>query len=409
MSTKINVKRPGTGLVKLEVAHNGTAPIRSNLRSSLFGTTGESQRHIVEVRELAASVSHSCLTVPTVPHVFFRIFGRHANTQVRVAGAFNDVGHHLGERVHVPASQNNAGIVGITEAEFEMLVPHVYSIRDLLWIMQKKISRVNAILVANGWLSALGGLGADVDGVVDGGVGSLTYGVDAIILPTDPVPVPNIPDARTIELLFDASGNLYFDGSTAFWNSFGIWCSPYFQHLTGFPELVVRTLNIFGEAGSVQADAFVAPALNTTDAFITGTENLYTKFEERESILITSDIPLPPERTFPGDKLRYVFGHFDLKGVHNHTGGRTVTNGLITNSWYIQGTNVVGMQLMDSPKETGYASLVLPTILPSINVRALLRRKIWNFETNEHTVQEIPLLTSDIDQLILRMNFTLQM
>ena len=109
MSTKINIKRPGTGLVKLEVAHNGTAPIRSNLRSSLFGTTGESQRHIVEVRELAASVSHSCLTVPTVPHVFFRIFGRHENTQVRVAGAFNHAGHHLGERVHVPASQNNAG------------------------------------------------------------------------------------------------------------------------------------------------------------------------------------------------------------------------------------------------------------------------------------------------------------
>ena len=407
MSTKINIKRPGTGLVKLEVAHNGTAPIRSNLRSSLFGTTGESQHHIVEVRELAAAVSHSCLTVPPVPPVFFRVFGRNANVQVRVAGVFNDAALHLGERVNAPASLNNNGIVGISEGEFQMLVPHVYSIRDLIWKIQKQVSRINDVLVANGWLSALGGLGADVVGKVDGGVGTPEYGVDTIKLPTNPV--DNLPDDKTIELLFDASGNLYFQGSVAFWNSFGIWCSPYFQHLTGFPELIVRTLDVFGEAGSLLAGSFVTPAGNTSKSFISGTENLYTTFEERESILITSDIPLPPERTFPGDQLRYVFGHFDIKGVHDHTAGRAVENGVINNSWYIEGTNVVGMQLMDSPKETGFASLVLPTIMPSLNVRALLRRKVWNFETNEHTVEEIPLLTSDIDQLLLRVNFTLQM
>lgn len=64
MSTKINVKRPNTGLVKLEVNHQGSTPIRSNLRSSLFGTAGESQKHIVEIRELAATITQSCLTTP---------------------------------------------------------------------------------------------------------------------------------------------------------------------------------------------------------------------------------------------------------------------------------------------------------------------------------------------------------
>ena len=99
--SKINVKRPGTGLIKLEVQHQGTSDIRSNFRSSLLGTSGEKQRHIVEIREFAASISESCLT-PSA-QILFTVFGRHVGIDVLdevprgVTAKFNDAGHfHLG-------------------------------------------------------------------------------------------------------------------------------------------------------------------------------------------------------------------------------------------------------------------------------------------------------------------------
>ena len=107
--SKINVKRPGTGLIKLEVQHQGTSDIRSNFRSSLLGTSGEKQRHIVEVREFAASISQSCLTPSS--QVLFRVFGRHVGVDVRAGGTFADDEFYLGDRVFAGANSQDNGAV----------------------------------------------------------------------------------------------------------------------------------------------------------------------------------------------------------------------------------------------------------------------------------------------------------
>ena len=416
--SKINIKRPGTGFIKLEVVHNGSKTIRSNLRSSLLGTSGENQKHIVSVLELMGSVAHPCLSVPEPNSVLFKIFGRTDGALVRVLGAFNDDEMYLGERPIQLAnvqqnSENNGGIEFITEDIFSLYVPRVFSVRDFVWIIQKKIRRISEVLLHNGWRAGIGTI-LNVPGLLANSVGQATYGTTPVVLANEAVEEQKMPE-DIVEFQFSASGFCGIQGTADFWNSFGIWCSPYFRQLTGFPELIVRTGNVFGEVGSVEA---APPNLgawrdgnNTTSGIFMGTKNLFITVEERDAVLITSDIPLPPERNCKNGRgeLRYVFAHFDLKGQHDHTTGRNIENLKSTGLWSLEGQNIIGNVLMDSPKHTGFASLVLPSILPSINVRASLRRKQYDFETNEYSTVEVPLLQSQIDQLLLRLNFTLQM
>ena len=63
---------------------------------------------------------------------------------------------------------------------------------------------------------------------------------------------------------------------------------------------------------------------------------------------------------------------------------------------------------MDPPGSTGYCSLVLPSTIPSLNIRCMIRRKRWNFTTDSYEVVEVPMLTEDRDVLVLRLLFTLQ-
>ena len=85
-----------------------------------------------------------------------------------------------------------------------------------------------------------------------------TAQVSPIIVPSNPVFLPTDP-ANThaenlIEFQFQSSGVCRFQGSAQFWNSFGIWCSPYFRELTGFPELIVLTTEA-GVSSFKEADA----------------------------------------------------------------------------------------------------------------------------------------------------------
>lgn len=274
--SKINVKRPGTGLIKLEVQHQGTSDIRSNFRTSLLGTSGEKQRHIVEVREFVASISQSCLTASK--KVLFRVFGRHVGVNVRAGGTFVDDNFYLGDRVFEGAnSQNNVGVQHIPEDEFTFYVPVVHSVRDVVWKIQKKIARINTVLRANGWLQVLGNVAADVHGRLANSVGAVQN--DPIIIPSVPTLLPQIAgnvyaDENLIEFQFLNSGVAMFQGSAQFWNSFGIWCSPYFQELTGFPEFIMPTtiggVTSFDEqllAGQFRAGGNVPPALNLAANF----------------------------------------------------------------------------------------------------------------------------------------------
>jgi hypothetical protein len=138
---------------------------------------------------------------------------------------------------------------------------------------------------------------------------------------------------------------------------------------------------------------------------------LFSNFEERRDVLVTSDIPIPIERHVINgeDRHRFVFGYFDLRGKHDLKSGIGVDNLSFDNLWSMGGPNVVGRQIMDSPMNTGFTTLVLPSTIPSFNIRVMLRRKRWNYETStyEHNV-EVPLLKNPSDTLILRLLFSSQ-
>ena len=79
--------------------------IRTNLTTSLFGTTGEQSTHIVEVRELMGDITEPMMSVPSEKQFFFRVFGKNALTAIRVLGVFQEQNFYLGERdVHTAAN-----------------------------------------------------------------------------------------------------------------------------------------------------------------------------------------------------------------------------------------------------------------------------------------------------------------
>jgi hypothetical protein len=140
------------------------------------------------------------------------------------------------------------------------------------------------------------------------------------------------------------------------------------------------------------------------------TKSLYNVLEERESILVTSDIPIPRERVLVNgvDTSRFVFGHFDIAGKRALMAGRDVVNIRLRDTWFIEGGSAVARQIMDPPGSNGYASLVLPSIVPSFNIRIMCRRKLWDFTKNSYSEVEVPLLKSSIDVAVIRLLFTLQ-
>ena len=408
MSTRANLIRRGTGLVKVDVLHNGSETIRTNLRSSLFGTTGEKSTHVVEVRELTCDMTEPMLTVPKTKQFFFRVVGKNKNVDLRDEN-FRVSEFYLGESV-VPGgvSANNGGIIGVPEDEFTFYVPSlVFCLQDFVWAFQKKCKRINEVLHSTGWNLVLG-IAANHAGMIDGGVGTAGYNNIPPIIPSDPIPTHLLPEPL-LQLAFTGSGLLGFHGSATFWNSFAIQLSPYAQQLFGLPELLCRAGDVSGEDASTVLAQW-NPQLNAVGYTIFSTKSLYNTLEERESVLVTSDIPIPRERVLVNgeDTSRFVFGHFDIAGHRKLYAGRTVENIRLSDTWFLEGPSAVARQLMDPPGSNGFCSLVLPSIIPSFNIRIHCRRKQWNFETNTYSEVETPLLKSSIDCAVLRLLFTLQ-
>ena len=409
MSTRANLQRRGTGTVKVEVIHNGSAEIRTNLRQPLFGTTGNDKTHIVEVRELLGDISETALTYKPTEYLF-RIFGRHRNQDVHDDnGDFDYDSHFLGNTDDGAGNtEDNDGVVRVPRTEFEFRVPRVYSVQDLIWQTHKFLARVNVILQAAGWTTELTDGNGDVNGLIPGGVGTIEYlaGEVPIIGTTIGAALPG----TLIRCIANAAGLIGFEGSAAFWDSFGIECSPYFQDKTGFPQILARTADDFNFAASVDIHDDWLPGQNTVVGRIFSAKSLYSTLEERDSVLVTSDIPIPHERNLVNgeDQTRFVFGHFDIRGKHSMKSGRDVNDFKMASTWFLEGTTAVARQIMDPPGSTGYCSLVLPSTIPSFNIRCMIRRRQWNFDTNQYETVELPMLTRDMDVMVMRLLFTLQ-
>ena len=418
MTTRADIQR-NNGIVKVDVIHQGPAEIRQNLKTALLGTFGETKQHVISVRELVASVNHPCLTTQNAAgekQVLFAVLGRNDNKSIRLPDdTINFPELHLGERVNVTAanpnaqSSNTGGVVKVSEDEFRMYIPDVYSFNDLLFRIQKKCRRISSVLDRVGWTQDLGGLDNDRNGQVPGGVGSGTYDVLPPILPHEEEKENQID---LLEFHVRSGGFCELKGTGEFWNSFVVWCSPLFQEITGFPELYCFTDDLFGEdeATDILGEFHEGDLDDFTRYGVISPKSLFTTFEERRDVLVTSDLPLPIERYVKNgeDLHRFVFGYFDIRGKHDLRSERNVENFTMTDDWAFVDPNTCGRQMMDPPSATGFASLVLPSTVPSFNIRVMLRRKQWNFTTNEYKEVEVPLLKHGSDTLVLRMVFVAQ-
>jgi hypothetical protein len=415
MSTRSDIKRSGE-IIKVDIHHTGTQEIRQNLRNSLLGRYGEESHHIVEMRELACTINHPSLTTHNQkgePQILFRILGKHGDTQVRnndEKKTVNIDGLYLGDRKHAVAKTTNNGIKNVPEDEFNYYVPAAQSVQDFVWRLQRKLNRVSQVLAATGWSDILTTDGDEGhDGDEPGGFGTAEYPANLPVI----IPYEDDRDVNNdfIELHLTCGGYLEFRGNKLFWDSFVVWCSPLFREMTGYPELLGFDDDDFGEKKFVDVTGDFYETYNAKSPLgILAKKTLFATFEQRRDILVTSDIPIPVERYVKDDQdtQRFILGFFDIRGHHETETTRDVRNLTFESAWSITGTNIMGRQICDQPGQVGFYSLVLPSNIPSFNVRVLLRRNRWDFDKNVYVEEEVSLLQNSTDWIVLRLVFTPQ-
>ena len=409
MSTRVNLKRPGTGLHKLNISYDGLNESRSNLRQPLLGTFAEDNRYVVEIKELVADLNSTNITFDKEQTLFY-VFGKHRNQNVRNAGGqFIGDNHFIGVRQATPM-QNNNGVSLAFESEFVFKIPRTSSVKDLLFQMTKKIDRISDVLLCCGWTDVLG-ISSEFDGLSPHSVGSLTVGTSPVFLDSDCFERIAQKPERLIELVINSKGNIGFKATSAFWNSFGIYCSPYFQRLAGFPELIVRDDDVFGEINSTNLNIF-SRELNEDGATLFATKNINITCEERQCVLIRCDIPIEPEFSCKNQdemmELDYVFAYYEFEHGTFLT-GRSISNTSVSNQWFLESDNICGRYLMNRDQQTGAVGLLRHSMIPSVNFKAFLRRRLWNFATNEYEEVDEPLLKDKRDHLFAKIQFTLQL
>jgi hypothetical protein len=434
MATRVDIRRPAGGIVKVDFNHLGTDSIQASLNKTLLGSTGEDQTHVLEIRELAADISqHFCLSTVNAQNesqYLFRIMGRYSQGYP-LRDENGDVVYldfYLGDRpflgiAGLPDTKINLGglLPGTTNDFYSVFSPSSYSLNDALWNINQKVTRISNTINTLGWTDVIDA--ANHNGYSDGGPPIGTVG-GAPGIPVLQQPAIDYEDDEkapepVISLQVTPGGYLGIRGTAEFWNAFFVQCSPYFQYLTGFPEILCRTGDVSGEAGSLQvggaAGQWVVNANNARAfTFLSSAGNhpktIFSTFEERREIIISSMLPTPFERHVSNNEEshRFTLGYWHIRGFHETSSGRTMKSNALTDEWTLIGTTVVGKTLMDKPSQTGFNTLVLPSSIPSLQIRAFLRRKRWNFETDTMETVEIPLMQNPEDLLTLRLILTLQ-
>ena len=398
-------------MIKLQIVHSGRDDIRSNLRNHLFAETGAHNKHILTVEQLASNITQPCLTQKDASgkaQWLFRVFGKEDGVDIqnldRTQFEYDEV--FLGTRYNPQTGSGltNDRVHGCVEDLFVMYVPRVYNLPEFLFRLNRKVRRISDVLSATGWQEQLGDLTGNRDGT-EGGVGAAS--------PDDIILDDSIPESDLLELRFTSNGLISFYGTDLFWDSFGIQCSPYFRELTGFPEFLIFNDDDFGMEAATILVGTEYQFLNeyNQDAHeVFSTKSLYQTCEERLEMIVFSDIPIPSERRIYDLKptRRHVLGHFDIKNHVNYTAVRHIDNFLISDDWTVEGESITSLQVFDSPQQTGHCFNVLPSTVPSLNFRALIRRREYDFTRNKYVEKEVPLLETDSDMLLLKLVFTVQ-
>ena len=195
-----------------------------------------------------------------------------------------------------------------------------------------------------------------------------------------------------------------------FSNSFAVWVSPLLRELTGWPELLCYTADVFGEAAALDGAGWEGDPDNEATNNFWSTKTLQETFDERLNLLLTSDLPVPIERSVEDgqDKHRFVISEFAIRKQHDFKCSQSSYFDKITYDWALSSSITNARQVIVKPHEHGFQTMVLPSIIPSFNFRCVVRRKVWDYVENKYTIQEVPLMTHPHDTFSLKMIFSSQ-
>lgn len=408
MATKVNLKRPGKGTTKLDIFVTSNSG-RHTLRAPLLGTIGEQYPHICEIKELQANISHPAITYKS-DYPLLQVFGKRYNSNVRnIDDIFEDTNVYLGND-----GGNDLGVVqSIPTSEFKIFLPRVHCVSDLILFLEYKINRINELLECNGWIGGtIGAQGADREGLIPNSVGQVGYGVNDAIFDSHCLKRLLVqPDEPLLSLKCTSAGNIGILGSEEFWENFGIWCSPLFRELTGFPEFIVQFNSAFPNEDvfmNGDLDEFVEGVSHARGALFSS-KSILSTVEGRRSISIYSDIPLKPEGVCNNEKeeQRNILAYYNFHDSELDI-KRDVSSLVFDPEWAITERIPIGPRILDDVHHTGFAAVVLPSLIPSLNVHPMLKTRVWDFDTETSSIQEVPLLKNTIDYMSLRLAFTIQ-
>jgi hypothetical protein len=268
------------------------------------------------------------------------------------------------------------------------------------------VNHISKLLNAIGWDDTLGDIGQDRDGVV-AGVGTLN--------PTHwSLDIDGLPESDLLSFRFTSGGLCSFRGTAEFWSSFGIEISPYFQELTGLPHFLMWDADNFGYDLSlspvVAGERYFINGANVEIHENFGTRSLFQTCEERQEIIVYSDIPLPAEDRVENLKhsKRLLLAHFDIKNAVDYRSERHIANYLLSDNWNIIAPAICPFQEFDKPSQLGHVFNVLPSELASLNFRAMIVRRTFNFTTNSYEQTEEPLMTRPADLMRIKLVFSVQ-
>jgi hypothetical protein len=307
----------------------------------------------------------------------------------------------------------------VPQHEFEFNVPTVYCYQDFVSRVSRKLNRISWVLSKVGWLDDAGNLGADVAGNIPGGVGQAGHGVLSPII--EDYDNEDIDDLTGISLQILPSGYWSFQFTNTFANSFGVWCSPLFRYLTGFEELLVYSGNTFGEvAATAVAGGFsgtfqpvgnwnflVATTTPLIDRF--STKSLQNTFDERGTLVLRSDLPIPLQQHVQNEvtQHRFMVAEFDIHELHR---SKIEVNSTLTKfgGYGLSGGVGGGILSIVKPNEHGFVTMILPSVIPAFNFTVYLRRKVWDTTTNKYSTQLVNCHDNDSDTFQIKLLFSTQ-
>jgi len=411
MATRVNLKRPGKGTTKLDIFVTSNSG-RHNLRAPLLGTIGEQYPHICEIKELQVNITHPAITYKP-NYALLQVFGKRYNSNVRdINKVFQDTNVYLGNKAGVDLGAVQSSI---PTNEFKAYLERTYCVSDMIVFLQNKINRINEILECNGWIGGiLGAQGANREGLIPNSVGQIGYDDhDAIFDSNCLKRLPEVvqPDEQLLALQCTPAGNIGILGSEEFWENYGIWCSPLFRELTGFPEFIVQHNSAFPNEDvfmNGDRDEFVEGVSHARGGLFSKKSILAT-VEGRRSISIYSDIPLKPEGvcTNETEEQRNILAYYNFHDCDLDI-KKYGSSLVFSPEWAITERIPIGPRILDDVHHTGFAGIVLPSIIPSLNVHPMLKMRVWDFDTETASIQEVHLLQNDIDFMSLRLSFTIQ-